>query len=90
MDLQKLKKIALSHGASEFGVSAVKGKRFFVIYDGKRINFGSEGGYTFLDHKDPVIRRAWYARHDKITNKQGQKVINLKSSPSFWASKILW
>lgn len=90
MDLRPLKKLALSLGASDFGASNAKGKRFYVVYDGKKINFGSVDGKAFIDHKDPEIRARWFARHNKITNKEGQKVISLKSSPSYWSAKILW
>ena len=31
---------ALSLGATEFGISSAKNKRFYVIYNGKKINFG--------------------------------------------------
>jgi hypothetical protein len=86
----KLKQKALSLGASEFGKSNTKGKRFYVIYKGQRINFGLEGGQTFLEHKDPKKRRAWKARHSKVRDKQGRKVINLKTSASFWSDRILW
>ena len=36
-----------SLGASEIGLSKVKGKRLYVIYDNKKINFGSDIGSTF-------------------------------------------
>ena len=39
MDLeQKAKKL----GATEFGISGTKTKRFYVIYNNKIINFGAE------------------------------------------------
>ena len=81
---------ALRHGATEFGHSKKKGNRFYVVYNGKIINFGSSAGQTFYDHKDKKKKTAWIARHSKITNKLGQYVIGLKSSPSYWASKLLW
>ena len=81
---------ALRYGATEFGNSKKKGKRFYVMYKGKRINFGSSVGQTFYDHRDKKKKKAWVARHSKITNANGQNVIGLKSSPSYWASKLLW
>ena len=86
----KLRQKALSLGATEFGKSNAKGKRFYVIYKGQRINFGLEGGSTFIDHKDPKKRRDWLARHTKIRDKQGRLVHKLKTSPSFWSKTILW
>lgn len=88
--MERLKQKALSLGATGFGKSNTKGKRFYVIYKGKRINFGAEGASTFLEHKDPVKKKAWYARHSKIRNKEGRLVINDKTSPSYWSSNILW
>ena len=88
--MDTLRAKALSLGATEFGQSNVKGKRFYVIYNGKRINFGSASGKTFIDHHDKKIRDAWRARHMAIQNKQGQLVYKLKTSPSFWSYRILW
>ena len=85
-----LKQKALGFGASEFGESKVKDKRFYVVYNGKKINFGSRVGSTYIDHKDDKKRNAWYARHSKIKNKSGDYVINDKNSASFWSAKILW
>ena len=81
---------AKSFGASEIGLSKVKGKRLYVIYDNKKINFGSDVGSTFIDHNDNKKRKAWRARHSKIKNKEGQFVYKLKTSPSFWSYNLLW
>lgn len=88
--MDKLKQKALSLGATEFGKSNAKNKRFYVIYKGKRINFGLEGGSTFIDHKDPKKRKAWRARHSKIKDKEGRLVHKLKTSADFWSWNILW
>ena len=88
--MDKLKLKAKKYGATDFGISTVKGKRFFVIYLGKKINFASILGSTFYDHKNRKKRKAWIARHSKITNKKGEYVIYLKTSPSYWASRLLW
>lgn len=90
MNLYDLRKKALKLGASDFNKSSVKGKRFYVVYNGKRINFGSSVGSTFIDHNDKKIRDAWYARHSKVTDGDGNLVINDKNSPSFWSANILW
>jgi hypothetical protein len=81
---------ALRLGASDFGVSKNKNKRFYVIYEAKKINFGSKTGSTFYDHKDKIKKSNWYKRHSKIKDSQGNYVINKKSSPSYWSNKILW
>ena len=90
MSLYDLRKKAMRLGATDFGKSSVKGKRYYVVYQGKRINFGSSVGSTFIDHADNKIKDAWYARHSKIKDKDGNLVINDKNSPSYWSAKILW
>ena len=50
---QKAKKM----GATEFGLSGTKTKRFYVIYNNKIINFGAKNAKTFIDHGDIFIRK---------------------------------
>lgn len=88
--MEKLKQKAYQHGATEFGKSNAKGKRFYVKYKGQTIHFGAEGGSTFLDHKDEKKREAWRKRHFKIRDKQGRLVHKLKTSASYWSKVILW
>ena len=42
-------------------------KRMKAIFtDGDRkktIHFGAKGGSTFIDHKNPTLKKAWEARH---------------------------
>ena len=83
---QKAKKF----GASELGTSKTKSKRFYVVFKGKKINFGSKTGSTFIDHHDSKIKQAWRQRHSKIKNKNGEYVYKLKTSPSFWSWNLLW
>ena len=90
MNLYDLRKKALKLGATEFNKSSVKGKRFYVVYNGKRINFSSKTGSTFIDHGNKRVRDAWYARHSKIKDKDGNLVINDVLSPSYWSHQILW
>jgi hypothetical protein len=88
--MDKLKNKSLSLGASEFGISKTKNKRFYVIYNNKKINFGSTTNNTFIDHGDQDKRRAWFSRHSNIKNKNGELVYKLKSSPDYWSYNILW
>ena len=88
--MDKLRKKALSLGATEFGRSNVKGKRFYVIFQGKKINFGSATGKTFIDHGDTKIRDAWRARHSKIKLKDGRFAYKVKTSPEWWSWTLLW
>jgi len=85
-----LYKKALKLHATDFGKSKKKNKRFYVIYNNKIINFGSSIGKTYYDHGDEIKRKAWYARHSKIKNKNNKYVINDPSSPSFWSASLLW
>lgn len=88
--INSLRDKALNLGATEFGKSSVKGKRYYVVYQGKRINFGSKTGSTFIDHGDARIKKAWYARHSKIKDKNGNLAINDKRSASWWSARLLW
>ena len=81
---------AFKRGATEFGISRVKGKRFYVIYQGKRINFGAKNGSTFIDHRDEKKRKAWKARHKAIKLKNGKLAYLDKRQPSYWALSLLW
>ena len=85
IDTDELRKKAKSLGVTQFGKSVVKGKRFYVIYNNKTINFGSDVGSTYYDHHNLAKKKAWYARHSKIRN-----CINLRSSPSYYSARILW
>lgn len=87
-DALKIK--AMSLGAEGFGKSTTRGKRFYVIYDNKKINFGSDVGRTFIDHGDERKKAAWIKRHAKILNKNGIRVMGLKSSASYWSRHLLW
>ena len=90
MNINKLKTKALSLGASEFGISDRKNKRYYVVYQDKVIHFGSKTGQTFIDHGDKIIRANWIARHSKIRNSKNELVMNLKTSASYWSRHILW
>lgn len=88
--MDKLYKKALKYGASDFGISDKKDKRFFVIYDNHMINFGYKYGKTYIDHHNKKKREAWYARHSKIYDSSGRQVINNPYSASYWSARILW
>ena len=74
-------------------ISNTKGKRFAVIRDGKRVNFGVwpySGAGTYLDHRDDKIRTAWRARHSKILLKDGTPSYLKVGTPEYYAWNILW
>jgi len=81
---------ALRLGATDFGVSKAKGKKYYVIYAGKRINFGAKGMSDFTIHKDKKRRDRYRARHSKIRKKDGGLAYKDRRSASFWSWRILW
>lgn len=91
--MSKLEKViskAKSLGATDVGVSRAKGKKYYVIYNGKRLNFGASGMDDFLDHKDAVRRKSFRARAQGIKRKDGTKAYADKSSPLYWSYNVLW
>jgi hypothetical protein len=89
--MEELRNKSIKLGATGFGSSDKPGKRFFVIYKDKRIEFGSNSRETFFDNPDRDKRKAWYARHSvKVDKRTGKKFVNEKTSGLYWASKILW
>ena len=48
--IQRLQKKALTLGATDFGYSKAKNKKYYVIYNGRRINFGQKGYEDFTKH----------------------------------------
>ena len=87
--LKELDKKAKNLGASEFGISKAKNKRFYVVYDGKIIYFGSRIGKAFIDHHDEKKRKAWQSRHSKIL-KNGKPAYKDKTSPEYYNWRLTW
>ncbi len=88
--MDTLRKKALRLGATEFGPSRAKGKKYYVVYNGRRINFGSSLHSDFTIHKDPERRRLYRARHGKIRLKDGRLAYKTKTSASYWSWNLLW
>ena len=89
--MEELKEKALKlEGVSDFGLSKRKGKKYFVIYEDKIINFGSATGKTYLDHKDEKKRENWKKRHSQIKNKDGIPFYTIKTSPAYYSWHLLW
>jgi len=94
--LSEARKIAKSKGIikqdDELQISNAKNKRFVLIKDGKRINFGVweySGKGTFLDHRDEKLKDAWRARHSKIMKNNKPAYLD-KTSPEYYSWNILW
>jgi hypothetical protein len=95
--IEELRRKALELGATEFGESRAKNKRFYIIVSldksktrGMRINFGLLDGHTYIDHHDDQKRRAWRARHSKILLKDGRPAYTVKGQPEYWSWHLLW
>lgn len=88
--MEELKEKAIKLGATEFGVSKRKDKKYYVVYDSKKINFGSAEGKTFLDHKDEKKKENWKKRHSKIVDKDGVPFYTKKNSAEHWSYYLLW
>lgn len=90
INMEALRKKALAHGATEFGRSNRKGKKYYVVYGGKIINFGDSNMEDFTQHKDEKRRASYRARASGIKNKDGQLTYKLKTSSNYWSYWLLW
>jgi hypothetical protein len=88
--MDKLKSKSLDLGASDFGKSKNKNKRFYVVYNNKIINFGDPTASTFIDGLSVEKKNAFRARHKAILLKNGKPAYLNKNQPSFWAYHLLW
>ena len=90
IDIKFMENYSRFLGASDFGDSNRKNKRFYVVYNGQTIHFGSKYGATFQDHHDTKKRWDWIKRHGNTQNKQGQVVMDMPTSPLYWSRNLLW
>jgi hypothetical protein len=81
---------AFELGAEDFGMSKRKDKRFYVVYNDKKINFGDPNAYTYFDGASSQKRKSYRARHSKIKLKDGSLAYKNKNQASFWAYNLLW
>jgi len=61
-----------------------KGKRFVIIMDNMKHDFGSDVGKTFVDGRTEKEKQAWEARHRQDKN------WNNKHSSIFFSRHLLW
>ena len=90
MSLQEIKRKAIALGASDAGISKVKNKKYYVIYNKKRINFGYKPMQDYTQHHGEKRRKSYLARAKGIKNKAGKLTYKDKSSPNFWSINLLW
>ncbi len=90
MNLQEIGSTALSLGATDFGPSWRKNKRYYVKYNNKIIHFGDPNAYTYSDGANEYKRKLYQARHSKIKLKDGTYAYKNKNSPAYWSYNLLW
>ena len=88
--MERLYHKAINQGATDFGISKRKGKKYYVIYKGTKIHFGADGMSDYTLHKDKERRARYRARASKITNKLGEYTYLDKTSPNYWSYHLLW
>jgi hypothetical protein len=65
-------------------------KRFRAkLSNGQEIDFGLDGGSTYIDHHDEIKRRNYWSRHYASRNER-HLIMNLIPSPALLSSYILW
>ena len=90
-DFKKLTKKAQKLGAETLDYSTRKNNKYMVtLPEGKKVHFGSPKYPDFLFHKYEERRDRYLSRATKIKNRQGELTHEIKESPNFWSSKLLW
>lgn len=65
-------------------------KRFRAkLSNGQEIDFGLDGGSTYIDHHNEIKRRNYWSRHFASRNER-HLIMNLIPSPALLSSYILW
>lgn len=70
--------------------STTKNKKLVALFNVndklKKVNFGSKSSKTYLDHKDPIKRENYIARHTAL----GTEDYNDPLSPASLSMFLLW
>lgn len=88
--MDMLREKAYKLGASDFGASNQKYKKYYVVYNGRKIHFGDNRYEDYTKHGDSSRRKNYLARASQIRNKAGNLTANDKNSANFWAINLLW
>ena len=90
-DFKKLTRKAQKLGAETFDYSTRKNNKYMVtLPEGKKVHFGSPKYPDFLFHKDEERRDRYLSRATKIKNRQGELTHEIRESPNYWSTKLLW
>lgn len=89
-EYKRLETNARFRGATQFGLSNRPTKKYFVVYDGKKIHFGSRSYSDYTIHGDKRRRDNYRNRHKGVKLISGRPAYLDKRQPSYWAMWILW
>ena len=85
-----LERKANSLGATKFGISRKKDKKYFVVYNNKTVHYGSRINVDFSWDQDEDRRRRYRARHSRILLKDGRPAYKVKGTAAYFSWWILW
>lgn len=80
--LEKLPK-AVKNNISDYGYSKAKNKKYYVVYNNKKINYGDIHYEDYLIHKDEKRREQYISRHHKDK-------FNDPTKPGYYSLWVLW
>ena len=90
-DFKKLTRKAQKLGAETLDYSTRKNNKYMVtLPEGKKVHFGSPKYPDFLFHKDEERRDRYLSRATKTKNRQGELTHEIRESPNYWNTKLLW
>jgi hypothetical protein len=89
-EYKRLERNARFRGATNFGLSNRLNKKYFVVYDGKKIHFGDVRFEDFSIHGDKRRRDNYRNRHKGVKLISGKPAYQDKRQPAYWAYWIIW
>jgi len=89
-EYKRIERNARFRGATQFGLSNRLHKKYFVVYDGKKIHFGDKRFQDFTIHGDKRRRDNYRSRHKGVKLLSGRPAYLDKSQPSYYSYWLLW
>ena len=86
---KKLPKKAKKLGADSLQYSKRKNLKYMVVYNDKKIHFGSAKTEDYLTHHDQVRREKYFNKAKRITDKDGRLTHELPFYPNYWSVNLL-
>ena len=87
--MDAIRKRAKKLGADQLEISTRAAKKYMVRYRGRWIHFGARNYSDFTQHRDPLRRDNYRARHSKILLADGRPAYKVPEQPAYWAWHIL-